>query len=186
MSTSRYMWRYYWWPSMGADIKLFCSSCTSCHTMKDSTQKPAGLLHSLPIPDQPWQSVGMDFMGPLPMSKGYDYLLVVIDQFTLEVHLIPMTTHATLKGIMWLFFMEIIRLHGMPESIMTNRDPKFTSKFWKELHRLMGMKLLMSTSFHLQTDGVTEWALGKSLHKPSVAGTSPQQPKQLGRTLPNG
>jgi len=79
LSTSRYVRRYYWWPSMGTDIELFCSSCTLCQTTKDSTQKPTGLLHNLPIPNRPWQSVGMDFMGPLPMSKGYDYLLVIID-----------------------------------------------------------------------------------------------------------
>ena len=97
-------------------------------------------------------------MGPLPKSKGYDYLLVVIDKFTLQVHLLPTTTHATAKAVAWLFFTEIIRLHGMPESIVSNQDPKFTSKFWKELHRLMGMKLLMSTSFHPQMDGATEWA----------------------------
>ena len=143
---------------MGADIELFCSSCALCQTMKDSTQKPVGLLHSLPIPDRPWQSVGLDFMGPLPKSKGYDYLLVVIDRFTLQVHLLPMTTCATPKAVTWLFFTEIVRLHGMLESIVSDRDPKFTSKFWKELHQLMGTKLLMSTSFHPQTDGATEWA----------------------------
>ena len=97
-------------------------------------------------------------MGPLPKSKGYDYLLVVIDRFTSQVHLLPTTTHATAKAVVWLFFTEIVRLHGMPESIVSDRDPKFTSKFWKELHRLMGTKLLMSTSFHPQTDGATERA----------------------------
>ena len=157
LSTSCYMWRFYWWPSMGADIELFCSSCTLCQTMKDSTQKPARLLHSLPIPDQPWQSVRLDFMGPLPKSKGYDYLLVIIDRITLQVHLLPTTTRMTAKAVVWLFFTEIVRFHGMLESIVFNRDPKFTSKFWKELHRLMGTKLLMSTSFHPQMDGVTEW-----------------------------
>jgi len=158
LSTSRYVQRYYWLSSMGADIKLFCSSCTLCQTTKDSTQKPAGLLHNLPIPDQPWQSVGMDFTGPLPISKGYDYLLVIIDQFTSQVHLVSMNTRATSKDITWSFITEIVRLHGMPESIVTDQDPKFTSKFWKELHHLMGMKLLMSTSFHPQTDGATEQA----------------------------
>ena len=67
---------------MGTNIELFCSSCTSCQVTKDSNQKPSGLLHSLPIPDQPWQSIGMDFMGPLPISNGHGYLLVVIDCFT--------------------------------------------------------------------------------------------------------
>ena len=143
---------------MGADIELFCSLCALCHTTKDSTQKPVGLLHSLPIPNRPWQSVGLDFMGPLPKSKGYDYLLVVIDRFTSQVHLLPTTTCATAKAVAWLFFTEIVRLHGMLESIVSDRDPNFTSKFWKELHRLVGTKLLMSTSFHPQMDGAMEWA----------------------------
>ena len=99
LSTSCYVWRFYWWPSMGADIELFCSSCAPCQTMKDSMQKPARLLHSLPIPDQPWQSVRLDFMGPLPKSKGYNHLLVVIDRDTSQVHLLPMTTRATAKAV---------------------------------------------------------------------------------------
>ena len=144
LSTSHYMQRFYWWPSMGADIELFCSSCALCQTMKDSMQKPAGLLHSLPIPGWPWKLVGLDFMGPLCKSKGYDYLLVVIDRFMSQVHLLPTTTCLTAKAVVWLFFTEIVRLHGMPELIVSDQDPKFTSKFWKELHRLMGTKLLMS------------------------------------------
>ena len=97
-------------------------------------------------------------MGPLPMSEGYNYLLVVINCFTSQVHLIPMNTCVTAKEVAWLFFIEIMRLHGVPESIVSDRDTKFTSIFWKELHRLMGTKLLMSTVFHPQTDGATEWA----------------------------
>ena len=76
----------------------------------------------------------MDFMGPLPVSNGHDYLLVMIDCFTSEVHLIPMTTRVTAKEVAWLFLKEIVRLHGVPESIMSDRDTKFTSRFWKELH----------------------------------------------------
>ena len=97
-------------------------------------------------------------MGPLLKSNGHDYLLVVIDRSTLQVHLIPTNTQVAAKEVAWLFVKEIVRLHGMPESIMSNWDAKFTSSFWKELHRLMGTKLLMSTSFHPQTDGVTKWA----------------------------
>ena len=91
-ATSCYIRRYYWWPSMGTDIELFCSSCASCQVTKDSNQKPSGLLHSLPIPDRLWQSISMDFIGPLPVSNGHDYLLVVIYCLMLEVHLIPMMT----------------------------------------------------------------------------------------------
>ena len=97
-------------------------------------------------------------MGPLPKSNNFDYLLVIIDQLTSQVHLVPTTTTVTTRGILWLILKEVMRLHGIPESIVSDRDAKFTSIFWKELHRLMGSKLLMSTVFHPQMDGATERA----------------------------
>ena len=156
--TSQYVRKSYWWPSMGRDIESFCKSCGLCQTTKDSGQRPAGLLHTLPIPDRPWQSIGMDFMGPLPLSNNYDYLLVVIDRLTSMVHLIPTTVKVTATEVAKIFMQEVVRLHGMPESIVSDRDSKFTSKFWRELHRALGIKLLMSTAFHPQTDGATERA----------------------------
>ena len=97
-------------------------------------------------------------MGPLPKSNNFGYLLVIIDQQTSQVHLVPTTTTVTARGVVWLILKEVVRLHGIPESIVSNRDTKFTSIFWKELHRLMGSKLLMSTAFHPQTDGATKRA----------------------------
>ena len=143
---------------MSHDIESYCKTCGTCMTSKDTNSKPTGLLHSLPIPDRPWQSIGLDFMGPLPKSNNFDYLLVVIDQLTSQVHLVPTTTTVTTKSIVWLILKEVMRLHGIPESIVSDQDTKFTSIFWKELHRLMGSKLLMSIAFHLQTDGATERA----------------------------
>ena len=86
--TSNYIRRAYWWPQMATNIETFCRSCRKCQTNKGNTQKPQGFLHSLPIPDKPWQSVGMDFMGPLPRSQDNDYLLVIIDRLTSQVHLV--------------------------------------------------------------------------------------------------
>ena len=140
---------------MATNIEAFCRSCRKCQT---DTLKPQGLLHSLPIPDKPWQLVGMDFMGPLPRSLGNDYLMVIIDQLTLQVHLVPTTMQVTAKEVAWLFLKEVVRLHGVPELIVSDHDTKFTSTFWHELHRLMGTNLLMSTVFHPQTDGATERA----------------------------
>ena len=76
---------------MATNIEAFCKSCGKCQTNKTDTLKLQGLLHSLPIPDKPWQSVGMDFMGPVPRSLGNDYLLVIIDRLMLQVHLVPTT-----------------------------------------------------------------------------------------------
>ena len=156
--TSQYIRRYFWWSFMSHDIESCCKTCSICMTSKDANSKPTGLLHSLPIPDRPWQSIGLDFMGPLPKSNNFDYLLVMIDQLTPQVHLVPTTTMVTARGVTWLILKEVVRLHGIPGSIVSDQDTKFTSIFWKELHRLMGSKLLMSTAFHPQTDGATEQA----------------------------
>jgi hypothetical protein len=156
--TADYIRRYYWWPRMVDDIDSFCRSCHKCQTSKNDNKQPAGLLHSLPIPTRPWGSIAIDFLGPFPKSKSFDYLMVVIDRMTSMVHLIPCTTQTKASEIAYLFLKEIVRLHGLPDSIVSDRDTKFTSRFWRELHRLMGTRLLMSTSFHPQTDGVTERA----------------------------
>ena len=133
-------------------------SCGACAASKDTNSKPRGLLHSLPIPDRPWQSISIDFLGPLPKSNNFDYLLVIIDQLMSQVYLVPTMTTVTTKGVAWIVLKEIMRLHGIPESIVSNRDTQFTSIFWKELQKLMGTKLLMSAAFHPQTDGATERA----------------------------
>ena len=130
---------------MSHDIESYCKTCSICTTSKDANSKLTCLLHSLLIPDRPWQSIGLDFMGTLPKSNNFDYLLVMIDQLTSQVHLVPTTTTVTARGVTWLILKEVMRLHGIPESIVSDRDTKFTSIFWKELHRLMGSKLLVMT-----------------------------------------
>lgn len=154
--TSDYIRRWFWWHSMSKDIDKFCKSCGTCQTTKSATQRPQGLLHNLPIPTRPWQSIGMDFAGPFPDCDGYDYLWIIVCRMTGMTHLIPLTTKVRASELAWMYIREVVRLHGQPESIVSDRDPKFTSKFWRELQRLMGVKLLMSTAFHPQTDGTSE------------------------------
>ncbi|KAJ2974623.1 hypothetical protein NUW54_g11865 [Trametes sanguinea] len=98
----------------------------------------------------------MDFVEPFPLSSGYDYLWVVVCRLTSMAHLIPVRTTDTAADLVMVYLREVVRLHGLPDSIVSDRDSKLTSKFWKELHRLLGAKLLMSTSFHPQTDGLSE------------------------------
>jgi hypothetical protein len=170
--TRDYVSRWFWWPTLAKDVELFCKSCVICQTTKMSTSRPKGLLHSLPIPEAPWQSIAMDFMGPFPECMGYDYLLIVICHLTSLVHLIPTTTSTKATEIAWLFLKDIIQLHGLPETIVLDHDPKFVSKFWRKLHHLMGVKLLMSTAYHPQTDvmgkrairGVTQVLRGVVTH----------------------
>ena len=84
---------------MSHNIETYCKSCGICATNKDTNSKPTGLLHSLPIPDRPWQFIGLDFMGPLPKSDNFDYLLVMIDRLTSQVHLVPTTMTVTARGV---------------------------------------------------------------------------------------
>ena len=154
--TSEYVRRWFWWPKLGLEVDKFCITCAKCQVSKTRTQLKAGLLHSLPIPIRPWTSIAMDFVGPFPRSGGFDYLWVIVCRLTSMVHLIPMKTTDTADELAGMYVREVVRLHGLPESIVSDRDSKFTSRFWKELHRLLGTKLLMSTSFHPQTDGLSE------------------------------
>lgn len=154
--TADYVRRCYWWPSLTKDVAAFCKTCGVCQTTKTLPLKPAGLLHSLPVPARPWSSISMDFIGPFPRSDEYDYVWVVLCRLTAEVHLTPVTTTVTASELAWIYVRDIVRLHGVADSIVSDRDSKFTSAFWKEVHRLLGTKLLMSTVFHPQTDGATE------------------------------
>ncbi|KAL7280521.1 hypothetical protein ACG7TL_005453 [Trametes sanguinea] len=154
--TSDYVRRWFWWPALRRDVDKFCISCGTCQTTKASTQLPYGWLHNMPIPTQPWASIAMDFVGPFPVSRGYDYLWVIVCRLTSMVHLVPVHTTDTAADLALVYLREVVRLHGLPESIVSDRDSKFTSKFWQEVHRLMGAKLLMSTAFHPQIDGLSE------------------------------
>jgi hypothetical protein len=89
---------------------------------KTSTQLPKGLLHSLPTPDRPWQLIGIDLMGPLPKLNDCNYLMVIIDRLTSQVHLVPTTTTVTAKGIDWLFLKEIVRLRSLRQRLHVQVD----------------------------------------------------------------
>jgi transposase InsO family protein len=154
--TLEYIRRWFWWPSVVEDIDSFCKSCGRCQVIKASRQKPAGWLHTMPIPSRPWQSVGMDFTGPFVEIEGHNYILLVICRFTGMVHLIPTNTRISAGDVARIYIKEIVRLHGVPESIVSDRDSKFNSEFWREISSSLGQRLLMSTAYHPQTDGSSE------------------------------
>ncbi|GJP43592.1 hypothetical protein CLOM_g3035 [Closterium sp. NIES-68] len=149
--------KHYYWPDLADDVQKFVTSCDTCQRMKSSKQKKAGLLQPLPVPEQPWQVVSLDFITGLPpTSSGHDAILVVIDKFSKMGHFIPTHTTARTEETAQLFVRHIISQHGIPTTLISDRDPKFTSKFWKELMSLLGTKLAMSSAYHPQTDGQTE------------------------------
>lgn len=138
---------------------MYVQSCDLCQRVKAAHTKTNGLLQSLPIPDKPWQQVSLDFIVGLPtLPMGHNAILVFLDQFTRMVHLAPTTDTCSAEEAAQLFLHRVYLAHGLPQVIISDRDPRFTSHFWKAIHQALGTKLCLSTAFHPQTDGVTERA----------------------------
>jgi hypothetical protein len=112
----------------------------------------------LPIPTVVWADIGLDFIEALPRVNGKSVILSVVDRFSKYCHFIALGHPYTAESVAQAFFADIVRLHGVPQSMVSDRDPVFTSTFWRELMRLMGTKLHMSSAFHPQSDGQTEAA----------------------------
>lgn len=148
--------RRYYWPGMKEDITHFVKTCVKCQLNRASYQKQAGLLQPLPIPPGPWHSVSMDFITSLPESQGYDAILVMVDRFSKLAHVVPTRGTATALETAKIFLNAWWKHHGLPRVIVSDRDPKFTSAFWRHFFRKVGTKLTFSTAFHPQTDGQTE------------------------------
>ena len=146
----------YYWPNMSRYVKRYIAGCDTCQRIKPSQRSPQGLLRPLPIPLKKWQQISMDFVGPLPSSDQFNCILVVIDRLSKMAHFVPTTVDTSAPDVARLFLDHVYRIHGMPTSIVTDRDARFTSKFWRSLLTLLGTKLSFSTAFHPQTDGQTE------------------------------
>jgi hypothetical protein len=149
--------RAFWWPKLGADVAKFCSHCDTCQRNKPSNTVPVGPLRPLPIPERPWESIGIDYVVQLPTSTaGFDAVCTVVDHLTKMVHLIPCSSNIGAVGTADLFVQHIFRLHGMPRNVISDRGSVFTSNFFAALCQRLGMRQLMSTAYHPQTDGLTE------------------------------
>jgi len=149
--------QYYYWKNMVEDVKRYIAGCDTCQRTKTMNTPPHGLLNPLPIPSFPWEIVSMDFITGLPRTqKEFDAIFVVVDKLSKMAHFIPTTKEVTAEGSAKLFFDNIFRLHGMPKKIISDRDPRFTSKFWKTLMEIINVELNMSTTDHPETDGQTE------------------------------
>ena len=162
LKTISYLHDNVWWKGLNSDVEEFCRSCTVCQTTKLTNHAPYGLLDTLQVPMYPWETIGIDFVGPLPECKTllgtYDMILVIIDHLTSMVHLVPTKQTYRARDIAEILYDHVYQLHGMPAHIVSNQDSLFTSTFWKRLHELTGTELHMSSAFHPQTDSATERA----------------------------
>ncbi|XP_039815204.1 uncharacterized protein LOC120678111 [Panicum virgatum] len=141
--------RDFHFPNMRRLVQDFVRACPTCQRYKSEHLHPVGLLMPLPIPTAVWADIGLDFVEALPPVNGKSVILSVVDRFSKYCHFIPLAHPYTAETMAQALFADIVRLHGVPQSMMSDRDPVFTSTFWRELMRLMGTKLHMSSAFHL-------------------------------------
>lgn len=149
--------RRYYWQGINSDVSNYVIACASCQKNKKSNLAPAGLMQSLPVPERRWDVVTMDFMTQLPTTAaGNDAIVVFVDKLSKLVHIVPCKSNITAPQTAHLYLNHVVRHHGLARVIISDRDPKFTSKFWRALHQQLDTKIALSTAYHPQTDGQTE------------------------------
>ncbi|GKE52622.1 putative reverse transcriptase domain-containing protein [Tanacetum coccineum] len=151
------MKKLYWWPNMKADIATYVSKCLTCAKFKAEYQRPPGLLVQPEIPQWKWDNITMDFVIKLPKSsQGYDTIWVIVDRLTKSVIFTLMRETDSIDKLARMYLKEVVKRHGIPLSIICDRDPRFASNFWRSLQKALGTNLDMSTAYHPQTDGQSE------------------------------
>lgn len=149
--------KLFWWPGMEKEVAEFSYACLICQKSKIEHHKPLGLMQSLSIPEWKWDSISMDFVISLPKkTKGCDSIWVIMDMLTKLAHFIPIKITCPLQKLVELYIEKIFSPHAIPSSIMSDRYPIVTSRFWESLLKALGAKSRLSSVYHPQTDGQTE------------------------------
>ena len=141
---------------MTQDVHKFVQSCPTCARNKDSRSMPSGLLQLMPVPSVPWHTISLDFITKLPRCQGKDTILVVIDYMSKMGHFIALKNIPSARDLARIFLDNIIKLHGLPSVIISDRGPQFVAKFWRKLCESLDIEVRLSTAYHPQTDGQTE------------------------------
>ena len=137
-------------------VEDFVRTCDTCCRAKMPRHHPYGLLEPLPIPSKPWQSISLDFITDLSVSKGFNAILIVVDRYTRMAHFLPCTKEISSEETAEIVMREVCRHHGLPDSIINDRGPPFVSKFWKHLFKMLKVTCNLSYGYHPQTDGQEE------------------------------
>jgi hypothetical protein len=147
----------FWWSNMTINIAKYVSECDTCSRIKASHLKTAGTLQPLPIPSWKWDDISMYFLVELPpTSRNHDSIWVVVDRLTKTAHFIIVNSTYSAKDYAEVYLDRIVRLHGIPKTIISDRGPQFIARFWEQLHENLGTKLICSSTYHPQTDGQME------------------------------
>ncbi|GJY74567.1 putative reverse transcriptase domain-containing protein [Tanacetum coccineum] len=149
--------KLYWWPNMKANIATYVSKCLTCARVKAELQRPSSLFVQPEIPQWKWDNITMDFVTKLPKSsQGYDTIWVIVDRLTKSAIFVPMRETDPMEKLARMYLKEVVTRHGIPVSIICDRDPRFALNFWRSLQKALGTNLDMSTAYHPQTDGQSE------------------------------
>jgi hypothetical protein len=149
--------QHYWWTKMKIEIARYVARCDTCRRVKAVHMKTAGPLQSLSIPTWKWEDISMDFIVGLPRTaKGFDSIWVIFDRLTKIMHFLPVKAKYPVIAYAELYIAHILSLYGVPKTIVSDQGPQFVSKFWEELHKSLGTKLLHSSAYHPQMSGQTE------------------------------
>jgi hypothetical protein len=146
--------QHYWWTKMKIEIARYVARCDTCRRVKAIHTKTAGPLQSLPNPTWKWEDISMDFIVGMPKTaKGFDSIWVIVDRLTKIAYFLSVKIDHPVAVYAQLYNARILSLHGIPKTIVSDRRPQFVSKFWKELHKYLGTKLLHSSAYHPKTSG---------------------------------
>ena len=154
--TLEFVQRRFWWPGMAEDVKSFVGACAICVRSKNPHQRPQGLLHPLPIPHRPWSHISMDFVTGLPVSEGNTVILVIVDRFSKACRFVPLPKLPSALETAKLTFNYVFRLCGLPQDIVSDRGPQFSSRVWRAFCKIIGATASLSSGFHPQSNGQTE------------------------------
>ena len=144
--------RNYWWLGVTKKVKRYVEECDQCQRIKNRAEMPAGKLRSNEVPKKPWQHISVDFIMKLPVSKGYDSILVVCNRFSKISHFVVTTEKITAERLARLFRDNVWKLHGLSESVISDRGPQFVVELTRDLNKMLGIETKLSMAYHPQTD----------------------------------